>query len=97
MTIPIENVEKVRNAICEAGAGIIGEYSYCSTSTKSIGTFIPNENANFHLVKEINKTLNTTTELPDVNLVKVVIYKLREVHLYEELDIVLLIEESYFN
>jgi hypothetical protein len=26
VTIPPENVEAVRNAVCEAGAGIIGNY-----------------------------------------------------------------------
>lgn len=46
VTIPGDSVEKVRNAICEAGAGIIGNYTYCSTSTKCIGTFEPNNNAN---------------------------------------------------
>lgn len=37
VTVPIENVEEVRNAICEAGAGIIGNYTYCSMSTKCRG------------------------------------------------------------
>ena len=46
VTIPINSVEKVRKAVCDAGAGIIGEYSYCTSSTRVIGTFIPNENAN---------------------------------------------------
>lgn len=102
VTIPIENVEEVRNAMCEAGSGIIGEYSYCSTSTKSIGTFIPNENANPY-IGEINKLEFVEEEklevVCDVNLVKKVIFKLREVHPYEEpaIDIVPLIEESYFN
>lgn len=102
VTIPLKNVEEVRNAICEAGAGIIGEYSYCSTSIKSVGTFIPNENANPH-IGERNK-LEFVEEgklevVCDVNLVKNVISKLREVHPYEEpaIDIVPLIEESYFN
>ena len=45
VTVPIKNVEAVRNCMCEAGAGIIGNYSFCTTATKSIGTFIPNENA----------------------------------------------------
>lgn len=39
VTIPIENVEKVGDAICKAGAGIIGNYTHCSMSTKCIGTF----------------------------------------------------------
>lgn len=102
VTIPLENVEEVRNAICEAGAGIIGEYSYCSTSIKSIGTFIPNENANPHIGQKNKLEFVEEEKLEvvcDVNLVKKVISKLREVHPYEEpaIDIVPLIEESYFN
>lgn len=46
VTIPVENVEEIRNAICEAGAGIIGNYTFCTTSVKSTGTFIPNSDAN---------------------------------------------------
>ena len=34
VTIPINSVEKVRKAVCDAGAGIIGEYSYCTSSTR---------------------------------------------------------------
>lgn len=102
VTIPIENVEEVRKTICEAGAGIIGEYSYCTTSTKSIGTFIPNENANPH-IGERNKLEFVEEEklevVCDVNLVKNVILKLRDIHPYEEpaIDIIPLIEESYFD
>ena len=43
VTIPLKNVEEVRNAVCEVGAGIIGAYTYCTSSTKSIGTFMPDE------------------------------------------------------
>ena len=102
VTIPLENVEAVRTAVCEAGAGIIGEYSYCTSSTKSIGTFIPNENANPH-IGERNKLEFVEEEklevICDVDKVKKVIAKLREVHPYEEpaIDIVPLIEESYFD
>ena len=102
VTIPLENVEEVRTAICNAGAGIIGEYSFCTSSTKSIGTFIPNENANPH-IGERNKLEFVEEEklevICDVDKVKKVIAKLREVHPYEEpaIDIVPLIEESYFD
>ena len=101
VTIPLENVEEVRTAMCNAGSGIIGEYSFCTTSTKSIGTFIPNENANPH-IGEKNKLEFVEEEklevICDVDKVKNVIAKLREVHPYEEpaIDIVPLIEESYF-
>lgn len=32
--------------ILDLGAGIIGNYTFCSTSTKTVGTFIPNDEAN---------------------------------------------------
>ena len=102
VTIPIENVEEVRNAICEAGAGIIGNYTYCSMSTKCIGTFKPNDNANPY-IGENNKLEFVEEEklevVCDVSNVKNVISKLREVHPYEEpaIDIIPLLNEEDFN
>ena len=46
VTIPVENVKDVRNAICEIGAGVIGNYTHCTYSVKGVGTFKPNDNAN---------------------------------------------------
>ena len=46
VTVPKENTEEVRTAICNEGAGVIGNYSHCSVSTKCIGTFKPNDDAN---------------------------------------------------
>lgn len=102
VTIPMENVEEVRNAICEAGAGIIGNYTYCSMSTKCIGTFKPNDNANPY-IGENNKLKFIEEEklevVCDVNNVRKVISKLREVHPYEEpaIDIIPLLNEEDFN
>lgn len=39
--VPEEAVFTVRDAMAEAGAGIIGEYSHCSFRTQGIGTFLP--------------------------------------------------------
>jgi len=44
-TIP-ENVEKVRNAMFEAGAGKIGNYEDCSFNSKGLGTYMGNEDSN---------------------------------------------------
>lgn len=102
VTIPIENVEEVRNAICEAGAGIIGNYSHCSISTKCIGTFKPNDNANPY-IGENNKMEYVEEEklevVCDVNNVKNVVSKLRGVHPYEEpaIDIIPLLDEENFD
>ena len=44
-TIP-ENVEKVRNALFDVGAGKIGNYEDCSFTSQGIGTYMGNENSN---------------------------------------------------
>ena len=44
-TIP-ENVEQVRNALFDAGAGKIGNYDDCSFTSQGIGTYMGNENSN---------------------------------------------------
>ena len=102
VTIPIEDVDKVRNAVCEAGAGIIGNYDYCTSSVKSIGTFKPNDSANPY-IGENNKLEFVEEEklefVCDVENVKNVISKLRKVHPYEEpaIDIIPLLDEENFN
>lgn len=101
VTIPLENVSDVRNAVCEAGAGIIGDYSYCTSSTKSIGTFMPNDEANPCIGEKNNLEFVEEEKLEfvcDIDKVKKVISKLREVHPYEEpaIDIFPLIDESFF-
>jgi len=102
VTIPIENVEDVRNAICEAGAGVIGNYSYCSMSTKCIGTFKSNDNANPYIGEKNNLEFVEEEKLEvvcDVNNVKKVVSKLRKVHPYEEpaIDIIPLLDEESFS
>ena len=101
VTIPVKNVGEVRNAICEAGAGIIGNYTYCSTSTKCVGTFKPNEKANPY-IGQVNKLEFVEEEklevVCDIDIVKKVIDRLRKVHPYEEpeIDIIPLLDEESF-
>lgn len=99
VTIPIENVQEVRIAMGEKGAGIIGNYSFCSISTKCIGTFKPSDNANPYIGTKKNLEFVNEEKLEmicDINIVKDVIKKLREVHPYEEpaIDIIPLINEE---
>ena len=101
VTVPLEDVEKVRNAICEAGAGVIGNYSYCSMSTKTVGTFRPNDEANPYIGENGNLEFVDEEKLEvvcDFDKVKRVLAVLRDVHPYEEpaIDIMPLIDESYF-
>lgn len=101
VTIPIESVSEVRKSICEVGAGIIGNYTHCSMSTKCVGTFKPNDDANPY-IGENNKLEFVDEEklevVCDVDNVKNVILKLKEVHPYEEpaIDIVPLLDLDYF-
>ena len=44
-TIP-ENLEKLRNALFDAGAGSIGNYENCSFNSQGLGTYQGNENSN---------------------------------------------------
>jgi len=43
--VPRENAESVQAAVFEAGAGHIGDYSYCSWSVTGIGQFLPHDGA----------------------------------------------------
>lgn len=99
VTVPVQNVNEVRNAICNEGAGIIGNYTHCSMTTKCTGTFIPNNNANPY-IGEKNKLEFVEEEKLEVvckvEIVKKVLKKLRGVHPYEEpgIDIIPLINEE---
>lgn len=94
-------MEEIRNAVCESGAGIIGDYSFCTSSTKSIGTFKPNDNANPYIGKNNNLEFVEEEKLEfvcDIDKVKNVLSKLRKVHPYEEpaIDIIPLLDERNF-
>lgn len=100
-TIPTENTESVRNAICDEGAGVIGNYTHCTMSTKCIGTFKPNDEANPYIGEKNKLEFVEEDKLEvvcPVEKVKDVISKLREAHPYEEpaIDIIPLIDESDF-
>ncbi len=102
VTVPKENFEEVRKAMCDAGAGVIGNYTFCTTTTKSIGTFIPNENANPYIGSQNELEYVEEEKLEvicDVENVKNVIQELRKVHPYEEpaIDIVPIIDEECFD
>lgn len=41
--VPEAHLSRVRDAVCAAGAGVIGDYTNCSFSTPGIGTFRPGD------------------------------------------------------
>ena len=99
VTVPVENSKEVRSAICDEGAGIIGNYTDCTIFTKCIGTFKPLDNANPYIGENNKLEFVEEEKLEarcDINIVKRVLKKLREVHPYEEpaIDIIPLIDEE---
>lgn len=44
--VPEDHIEPVRDAMCNAGAGWIGNYSHCTFNTPGVGTFMPREGTN---------------------------------------------------
>lgn len=101
VTLPLNTVDEVRNAVCKAGAGVIGNYDYCTFMCNGLGTFVPNEAANPHI--GTNGRMERVEEVKleficEVSKVKQVLKALRKVHPYEEpaIDIVPLIDENEF-
>lgn len=99
VTVPADSLEEVRNAVCEAGAGVIGNYDYCSYSGKVVGTFRPNDKANPYIGKHGKLEFVEEEKLEivcDVNKVNKVITALRKAHPYEEpaIEIIPLLDEE---
>jgi hypothetical protein len=88
--VPEENADEVRNALGKAGAGRIGEYSYCSYSIKGVGRFKPSDKANPH-IGSANKLEAVDEERIEVACEKEqaaeIIKLIKDVHPYEEVVI----------
>lgn len=85
--VPVDSLEDVRRAICQAGAGHIGDYSECTYTLAGTGTFRGGAGT--------NPTLGTAGEFEEVDelrletvvpgsAVETVVRVLKEVHPYEE-------------
>lgn len=99
--VPEEKVSELRDAVCDAGAGMIGNYSYCTSSGKVSGTYIPNEKAEPY--KGMQNTLEFVEEIKlefvcDVKKANNIIKIIRQIHPYEEpaIDIIPLLDEKSF-
>ena len=101
VTVPKDNLVEVRDAMCGAGAGVIGNYTWCTQVSKVIGTSMPNELANPYIGESNKLELIEEDKLEvicDIDKVKKVISELRRVHPYEEpaIDIIPLFDENDF-
>ena len=86
--VPQTHADKVRKALGDAGAGKIGEYAFCSFSTKGIGRFMPLENANPAIgtrgkLQEVEEE-RIETICEQSNLEKI-LTAVKEVHPYESI------------
>ena len=100
--IPRDCADNLRALMCASGAGMIGNYTDCSVSTKVIGTFKPNIKANPTIGKneKLEKVKETKLEvICNIEKVKEVLKIIKKNHPYETpgIDIIPLMDESYFN
>lgn len=96
---PTADADKIRQALGDAGAGKIGDYTYCSYSLIGHGRFTPTSNADPN-IGEPGKPEVVEEERIEVvcdrDKAKDVIAALKKVHPYEEVafDILPLLDET---
>lgn len=85
--VPLSHVEEVRNALGEAGAGHIGNYSHCTFQTKGHGTFMPLEGTNPYIGTkhqlEIVDEMRIETIVSEKDVSRV-LHAMKKAHPYEE-------------
>ncbi len=85
--IPLGHQDQVRQALAEAGAGFIGNYSHCSFEIPGTGTFLPLDGANPFIGKPGNlervEEVRVETIVPESRLWRAVRAMIRA-HPYEE-------------
>ncbi|MGN1400772.1 MAG: Nif3-like dinuclear metal center hexameric protein [Bacillus sp. (in: firmicutes)] len=85
--VPVEAVEQVKEALGNAGAGHIGQYSHCSFASEGTGSFLPGAGTNPHIGTigklEAVREARVETVFP-AELERKVIQAMIKVHPYEE-------------
>ncbi|HYE23446.1 MAG TPA: YqfO family protein [Candidatus Paceibacterota bacterium] len=85
--VPEDHADKLREAIGNAGAGKIGNYSHCTFTIKGIGRFKPEAGANPTIgsigkLEEVHEDRIETVCTGDT--LQAVLKAIKEVHPYEE-------------
>lgn len=99
--VPTKDAQKVRQAMGDARAGVLGNYHHASFSTKGIGRFIPGKGAH-PTIGEVGRLEEVKEEKIEVicerDKVKKVISAIKNTHPYEEipLEIYQLVNENEF-
>ena len=96
--VPETHADLVRQTMGEAGAGKIGNYSYCTFSSKGFGRFKPMTGAN-PAIGEVGTPEAVPEEKIETvcapELVPTVIAAIRSVHPYEEMALEVYTLENY--
>lgn len=97
--VPIKDAQRVRKAMGDAGAGILGNYHHASFSTRGIGRFIPDKDAH-PAIGRLGELTEVEEEKIEVicqkDKVKEVVSAIKKTHPYEEvpLEIYQLVDEN---
>lgn len=86
--VPESHADNVRNAMGEAGAGRIGNYTYCSFSVTGVGRFLPQPGANPTIgnVGTLEEVQEERIEVTCERIrLKEVVEAIKTVHPYEEI------------
>lgn len=85
--VPLSHADVVRRALGEAGAGKIGNYDFCSFSSRGVGRYRGNENSN-PTIGEPGEFTEVEEERIEVlvprTILDSVIEKVKSIHPYEE-------------
>jgi hypothetical protein len=90
MTVPETHAGAIRAAIGKAGAGKVGNYSYCSFSVKGIGRFMPNKGSDPYIGQEgvmeevVEERIETVCHC---SILEHVLEEIKKAHPYEEIVI----------
>ena len=97
--VPIKDAKKVRDAMGDAGAGVLGEYHHASFSTKGVGRFTPSQEAH-PTIGQVGELTEVEEEKIEVicqkDKVKEVVAVIKANHPYEEvaLEIYQLVDDE---
>jgi hypothetical protein len=86
-TVSQADLAPVLKAMGEAGAGVLGEYTFCSFSAPGVGRFLPGDGATPHVgsVGQINQEAETRVEtFCERAKARQVVQAIKTAHPYEE-------------